>query len=235
MGAIAYRTFAEGSKPYLTLAGEELVRPLGVGSNWTTLRIVVQCGVTQNGTSNITGVNLAFGLCSGTARPYGSGNCLNGLYPLFTASTDTYAYTTNGGYSFYYSSATNCAKVVNGVATTGGGATATLPLAGSRRGVFIMTFSKGSPNFGCSIAYVGSGSGVQYQYDQTMRHAVEWCDTTSTGSPSITLNDLTTNLTGNTNTLAFNESAGPLDTLNLYWNKSQFPLEIYGIFVQRQA
>lgn len=231
MGAIFYRQFSEGSKPYLTLAGEELVRPLGIGSNWSTLRIAILCAVTPNGVSNITNGSAFFGLCSG-AKGFGASDCTNALG--WYANNESWAYTSNGGQNFYYAVGPTYAKKVAGVVTTAGSSNMSLSIIG-KRACFILTFAKGSPNFSASNVYISATAGGNYATDQTARHAVEWCDTTSTAGPSIILDNTTITATGNNAAVTFNETAGSLDSLNLYWSKAQFPLEIYGIFVAKQA
>jgi len=231
MGAIFYRQFSTGSAPYLTLAGEEYVRPLGIGSDWTTLRVALLCAVTPNGVSNILNLTSFFGLCSGN-QGFASSGCLNAIGDY--AADLTSAYTSNGGQNFHFISGATGAKEVAGIITAGSGVNYTLPIIG-KRAVLLMTVAKGSPNWSISLSEVSSAAGGNFATDQQTRHAIEWCDTTSTSAPVIILDGTTITYTGATASIAFSEVAGPIDSLNLYWNKAQFPLEIYGIFIARQA
>jgi hypothetical protein len=79
MANIGTRTFNLVDDKYLSLANEEWVRTLAIGTNWTKLRIGKLVSVTPDATSNLSGVELIWGLCSGKTNPFGAASTTNFL------------------------------------------------------------------------------------------------------------------------------------------------------------
>lgn len=231
MAAIFYRLFDEGSKPYLTLAGDEFVRPLGIGSNWTNIKVAIVSALTPNGTSDITGLSFVMGLCTGTEQTIASSFCKNAL--AFYGASRTANYNAGPPPYYDYTPLITGAKIVNNVVT---GASGSYTFTSGPTGVrHIMGFGilKGSPNytvsaFCTSSAYMG--------IDHTLGHTFEALDQAILGATGTwVFNGVISGIAHTGSVVAFDESAGVLDTLDIYWSKVDFPLEIYGIYVARVA
>jgi len=74
MASIGVRSFNLIEDKYLTLANEEYVRTLAIGSNWTRLRLGMLAALTPDGVADLQGVQCIWGLCAGigaipSARP----------------------------------------------------------------------------------------------------------------------------------------------------------------------
>ncbi len=231
MSNVAQRVFVlGGNTTYMTLANEEFVRPLSISNNWTKLRLGIMCAVTPDGTNNFLTTTFALGICSGQANPFGSNNTTNWTgVEIFPASTVNY--TANSG-NPYYAGASLAAmgKRVGNTNTTSqpGGVFQVGTNTGSvqRRSVLYIDITKGSPNY--TIAAFTQGTS-NMAVDYTFANFLDGMEQTSTPS----LNGVAWTAL-NSATFANSEVAGIYDTFDLFWSKSQFPMEIYAMAVYRQ-
>jgi hypothetical protein len=96
-----------------------------------------------------------------------------------------------------------------------------------RKTVQFMEITKGSPAFGVrqwAMPLTGMST------DFTAAHMLDGLEQSS----SITVNGVAMG-PGDTVNFTFDEVAGALDTVNIFWNKSAFPLEIHAVGAYRHA
>jgi hypothetical protein len=239
MATIGSRTFNLIEDRHLTLAGEEYLRPLGIGSNWTKLRLGLLVALTPNGTSNLPDCSLMLGVCSAATpfsgtQGYGAavtGNYLGADFTNRTGSDLTYG---AGSGNPYYYTVNKAARRRYGVTET------TASLGGSyslccatntgtlqRRTPLYVDITKGSPNYTLRPFFCSSAHAV---LDFTAAHLLDGLE--QSGVPVI--NGQTLQAESVTN-IACDETAGVFDTLSLFWNRAAYPLEVYALAVFRAS
>jgi len=232
MANIGSRVFNLVSDKYLSLANEEFVRTLAIGTNWTKLRLGMLMALNPDGTNNLSGTNLLFGLCSGKTNPYGSANTTNFLGMKFGAdiSSDLLTYVANSGNPYYWSGRGVIKKTV-ATPTVAGANTlefhriATNTGSLQRRSLHFVEITKGSPNF-TVVHWNLSATGVAKDF--TPAHLLEGLEQAG----SITVNGEALGA-GNSTAIAFTEAAGSLDSVDVYWNRAAFPLEVHALAAYR--
>lgn len=234
MANIATRTFNLIEDKYLTLANEEYARTLAIGSDWTKLRLGLLLALPTDGTNDLQGTELVWGLCAGKTNPFGAASTTNFLGMKFgsSATSDVLFYNANSGNPYFHSYRGLMKKVgatrslLNGnVAefhriTTNTGAV-------PRRSAHFMELSKGSPSFSVTLWSMPLTGMAK---DFTPAHLLEGLEQRT----SITVNGESLGA-GITGTAAFDEGPGALDTVDLHWNKAAFPLEVYALAAYRVA
>jgi len=231
MPVIAQRAFvlAPTTDTYLRLSNEEFTRQIdltGFGNSWNTLRISVHCAM-SDGAATVSNIQFFIGLCSGTAFPFGSNQCLHACGYIFGGATSTWTY--NAGTGSYYATGghygvrrvgvtelTDNAGVAGHNIVTNGGS----PQRRSIISALIQRLSATEVRMsGVTVGIGGMPSDVWYE------HFLYGADQNSG------MNVLNTLPVVNTQTLA--PGAGwetnPLDTLDIYWSSAALPLEIYAI------
>lgn len=238
MANIGSRLFNGVADKYVSLANEELVRTLQIGSDWTKLRIGVLLAVTPDGTNNLASAALVLGLCSGTAHPYGAASTTNFIGAAFHASTPgatsgTLTYTANSGNPLF--SATGTApltRVGTALGSATGSSTALLLTANTgttqRRSPLYLDITKGSPNYTVGRWSPATSQGQFQNGDCTPGEMLSVLENTA---PTW----LGLSLTSSSTTIAASEAAGAFDSVDLFWNKAGFPLEVYALAVARLA
>jgi hypothetical protein len=234
MATIATRSFNLIEDKYLALGNEEFVRTLAIGSSWTRLRVGLLVALTPDGTSDLQGVQLVWGLCSGKTNPFGAATTTNFLGSKWgtNAAGDTLTYNANSGNPYYWCGRSMMKKVgatksvLNGV-TTEFHRAATNTGSVQRRSLLLMEITKGSPNF-TMTAWNLAATGVAKDF--TPAHLLEALEQAT----SVVVNGETLGA-GTSVSTAFDEGAGALDTVDVHWNKSAFPLEIYALATYRLA
>lgn len=233
MANIGSRDFNLVGDQYLSLANEEYVRTLAIGTNWTKLRLGLLAAVTPDGTSNLNGVQLVWGLCSGKTNPFGASSTTNflGMKYGITSGGDLWSYVANAG-NPYFATERLFLKKVGGTITTASPAAgevhrvATNTGALPRRSVQFLDITKGSPNFTVTQWGITLGS---MSKDFTPAHLLDGLGQAGT----ITVNGESMNTMPAT--IAFSEVAGALDSVDIFWNKSAFPIEIHAVAAYRLA
>ncbi len=210
----------------IQLGAEEIVHPMGIGVNWTKIRIGVLFAV--NGVNTFKNGNLLIGVCQG-GIPYNSPNCIEfvgATISTYPASTWSYTVSTKA-----YSPAFNPPAMIYKKGTS-----VTTTLSGS------------SDNSSCWA--VGSGNKTAHFVELTKdvsRTQVTFKNyyVNANGTPTITwdfnrfLQDLenenavTGIQTGSTGTITPAGSSFAWDAVDIYWNKSTPTIEIMGYAVVR--
>ncbi len=234
MSNIGSRVFNLVSDKYLSLANEEFVRTLSIGSSWTKLRLGMLMALTPDEPNNLSGVLATLGMCSGKTNPFGAATTTNFLGTLFgsSAAGNTLTYVANTGNPYYWSGRAAVKRV---------GATVTLGTANAveshrfatntgalqRRSLHFVEITKGSPNY--TVIY-WSAPATGLSKDFTPAHLLDGLEQ----SGSIAVNGETFGA-GTSIALAFDETAGALDSVDLYWNRAAFPIEVHALAAYRFA
>ena len=234
MSNVAQRVFVlGGNTTYLTLANEEFVRPLNVGSSWSKLRLGVLCAITPNGVSNLSSVTFTFGICSGTSAPFGAASTTNWTGMVINGTVlGGLNYNANAGNPFFTASAiANSGTRVGSVNSLSnvGGAPRIVTNTGStqRRTPLYIDITKGSPNYTCACWHQPIG---QEASDWSFSSFLDGVD--ETGTPKLNNSSLDGT---SANTYAASEVAGTFNTFDFFWNQASFPIEVYAMAVSRLA
>jgi len=229
MAIIIQRVFATDTKKGISLGNEEWVRGLTIGTNWSRLRIGILCAANPDGTNNINGCSYALGVCSGTSNPFGAASTANFIGGGRSAGVLTY--TAGAGNPYYTVTSTTTLRRVGAITSTSGVGTlafASTVGAVQRRWPFYVDVVKGSPNY----------TVLGYHYDQTTPATTfsinSFLDATEQVSavPNLSGTLLATLLNS---AVACDESTGVFDTVDFFWNKSLYPVEVYALAVARHA
>ena len=245
MASIGARTINLVEDKYLSIANEEYVRQLSIGSNWTKLRLGMMCALTPNGTGNLLGCSLVFGLCS-AASPFANttgyasattGNFI-GMDVIISAGGSNnpgdWVYNAGSGNPYFSGTFTAVRRRYGSTATFAAfasGGSQVLPVAGVgstvRRGLVYLDITKGSPNYTLKPYNCTTAQGTM---DFTPAQFLDGLE--QSGTPVVNGQTLLTETAVNH---ACDESAGAFNTLDLYWNRAAYALEVYALAVYRAA
>ena len=243
MASIGSRTINLIEDKYLTLANEEYLRPLSIGSNWTKLRIGMVCALTPNGTNNLLGCRLVLGLCA-AATPFANtlgyagattGNFIGADVILKSSGLDDYGdfiYNAGSGNPYFTGTFMAVRRRYGSTATFAAFSSTNQAVAANngslqRRSLIYLDITKGSPNYSLKPFVM---TAAQAQMDFTPADFLDGLEQSSTP----VVNGQTLNTVAAVNH-ACDESAGAFNTLDLYWNRAAYALEIYALAVYRAA
>jgi len=246
--SIVERNFAYVPDKILKLGGATWLRPLGgpaLSAPWERIRIGVLCAATPNGTSNIIDALFLMGLCAGQTNPGSAfvtysfiGASMIGA--ATTAATRTLTYTAGAGNPYFASTVGLGLRKTQAfpslvTATFSGGLL--LPIAGfssgagvafyARRAIIILDITKtpgGSGGITLAVYYSTTAATIQ-GIDMRPDHLFEALD--QPGTPSVRGGTFTQVL--NSAVLTYSPLEGDVDTFELHWSNSTFPLEISAI------
>lgn len=236
MSNIGQRVFVlGGNQLYMTLGNEEFIRPMSIGNTWTKLKIGVLLAYTGDSTNNLTLASFMMGVCSGTTNGFRAATTTNFVGALMIgagadpANGSTLTYTANTGNPVF--SAAFPSHVTRVATTTAfnnpGSNTGFTPVAGTgtlvRRAAFYLTILKGSPNY-----TLQAFQSIQTSVDQPFYAFLDGME--QVGTPAI---NAVTYAAATAGTIAASETPGSLNAVNLAYNKTSFPAEIYAIAAYR--
>ena len=225
MSQILLRTIGSIDDKRLELANDQAARLFSIGNSWTQIRLGIRLAV--NGAATITGTPvLALGVGAGVTNKYGDATTDH----FFGIKSDSASWSWSSGPPGYYSgiylrptkrvgsTSTNNASVSTAGAFFVGAPT-------TNRSALLVDITKGSPNFTIQIGYCYISSGVQS--DVSLANFIEMMEVNALTSLSTVKGGYTN---GTSLTQAVDESAnGNLNAVQLYWNKSAYPIEICDI------
>lgn len=240
--AIITRLFSYVPDKAIVLGGGDFVRRIKFGNGWSRVRFGMLASVAPDSTRSFLNCSLWFGLSSSTGPPVGSKACENFIGVSFVGQPNTtvrtFTYNAGSGYP-YYSGSTGCAfwkaNKSRFYTQTAGGNGGVLPptLTGSRYRRFplivdiarnyqgsggVYTISAYCPTFGIADAY-------QNDYRPFELLGPNGIDNTGTPTPG----NHTQLVVCSAVAVNASEQFGGFDSLNIHWNLSQFPLEIYAV------
>jgi len=240
MPVIGQQTFvlAPTSDKYLSLTNEEFVRKLdltGFGNNWSRIRIAMNCSLANTGGGSIGPRFVLFvGLCSGTAFPFQSQQCVNAVGYVWgdpSGAQSGTGWTANAGNPYY----TSAGLGYYGIRKVGQGTqTATI---GSATWAFMATGGT-LERRGWLCADIGQTSTTGTQRGNTFNSAVASSDVwyehsvyaANQGGVPMILESLAPNNT-QTQTFGGGWNTNPLDTVNIFWGCPNYDLRIYALTV----
>lgn len=201
------------STKILTLSGEEALRPLAVGTNWTELRVALSMNFSDPGAS-ITGAGLAVGL---TASPLAGYKSASGEHFVGLVDTDATWTRVAGAQKYLTATGLQAATKVNGSLVTYSGTAAPYwlcdPTWGARN-CFILNVKKGAT---WEVGFAGNGANsdsATYDMPWTEIERAVPCATVSAMQSSLSGNYLSRTWTS----IAVNEATnGYLNTVAIYW------------------
>jgi hypothetical protein len=94
-----------------------------------------------------------------------------------------------------------------------------------RKSLHFVEITKGNPNF-TVVFWNLTATGVAKDFSPA--HLLQGLEQAG----SITVNGESLGV-GQTNSVAFSEAAGALDTVDLFWNRASFPLEVHALAAYR--
>ncbi len=243
MAIIGTRAFNLIEDKYLTLGNEEYLRPLSIGNNWSKLRLGLMLALPPNGTSNLTGCSLVVGVCS-AASPF---NTTGGYAAASTrnfvgvdvatdgsggAALGTLSYNAGSGNPYYSTTYSGARRRVGTTDTFVAATTLTHAVAQNtgtlqRRTLLYVEIAKGSPNY--TVKYYAA-NGTLAMLDFAERDLLDGLE--QAGTPVV---NTQTMFASSAMAVACDETAGVFDTVNLFWNRTTYPLEVYALAAFRMA
>lgn len=229
--SIVTQTYLDTSDRAILLRGNEYIKPIVMTERWTRLRIGALLSMTPDSTNNLIQGMLVMGLCSSVSQNWGSPTArflgaTAGSYP--TGSTVGTNWSFNSAPPSSFLSVGNIfvlSKILTTHTASAANYTLRLPLldANPRRGILILDITKGSPNYTLQM-FSGIAANVAASYGMSdLYNALEQVNS----APILGGNTFTQNTaTG----VAFSETPdNKLTTLNLYWNRWSFPVQLSGV------
>lgn len=247
MGVIYNRNFADGNQRFLSLNNSDYLRPIGIGTAWSRIRIGIHycVGTVSENAWPIRGGLFSLGICRNIqnspavltpSHAFGVGiggvpNSTSVINWTYNAGTAGNSYMSLGNFYFYRVVAGTFTTSNTGSFTTYAPTNTTLGGALARRGILIVDINKSALVTG-NITQGLAGNAVAHcaldLSTSDLYSALEWY----ASGPPIQGTNMTNLALGNT--LAFDESVnGGLDTVFLYWSHYTVPLELYQIAVYR--
>lgn len=224
---VVSRTYSSVVDQRISLHNDYIARTMSIGTNWTRVRIGFRWSLNDGGTI-VAAFSPFFwaGLCSGTTNPVGAQTPTNwfGFWwknPSIQWSPGSNVYSQLGG------SGMTPSKIVNGVQTNGT-SFGSFYISGltSVRSFMILEITKGSPNWQLNICVpVGQGPAGTDRVLQTLIDTMSVTPMQIVGQYDVSGNQA----------LAFDESAGSLDTINVYFGNDSRKLEISEIVYFKMA
>lgn len=239
MPVIGQRTFILDPTvdKFVSLAGEEFTRQIdltGYGNSWSKMRIALQIAIADTGGGNITNSHLAVGLSNGTTFPYGSQSCVHFCGFVFgSSSNSTWTRNAGGGNPYYTVQSWYEIRKIGVTETQAaiGSANFAIPVnTGSmqRRGWLATTMWQDATSI-TALAY--SESITVAVLDVWYEHFLY--ATGQQGSPQV-LETLPVAIS-NTISPGAGWNTNVLNTLDIYWSNTTYPLEIYAIAIEFTA
>jgi hypothetical protein len=224
--SIISRTIGAQTDLRAKLTNGQLIRNLSVLDNWNHIRLGLQLsfdGVAAQAGTPI----LAFGMNSGNALGYAdAGANFLGIRPNVAITSWLW----NAGAPAYFNtqSTWKLTKSLSGVVTDaahGGGAGFYFSSAvDTIRSALLVDITKGAPNY--TINSAGPQSTGAAQTDVTDALFLTMMEATNLSDVSTIVTGYAANVAG---TIAFDEVAGLLDSICIYWDKTATPCEISSI------
>ncbi len=239
MSSFVTTAFSDGNDISLQVNREEWVRTLAIGSAWTHIRIGLLWQVT--GTGSIAASNgFAMGMCSGTAHPFADPVTTTNFVGIYANNGLTFI--SNGLDSYFQFSntmlfvATKVATTLNTNATNAADSVACFvpnTATTNRRGIIYVDITKGSPNYTIGMTMPTANNSAQ-NIDFTVNNLLVGMNESFGSILSAEFPGVFS--TGNTPlTMAADEGPGAFDTVNIYSNFLNNPMEIQEVAVQKLA
>jgi hypothetical protein len=206
---------------HLSLGSDWIARKISRGSNWNKIRIGLQYQFVDQGT-NIAGTpRLWIGM--GTSLK-GVGN-YNAHFLGARTNTATWTRSVSNGVAIFSSIAFTASKMVGQTETTSGSASFNIGTQqNSRRWLIVVDIDKTTPS-AVAVTVYSSNNSVSGIYDFTYDLFLDAMEQAVPGNVSYAKTSVSTTMTVDEAT------NGPLDSVNIGWSRTNFPIEIAGLAV----
>ena len=203
-------------------------RTLLIGTSWTSIRLGVLCHWSDLGSNPGSSPRAYIGALSGkvAANHVLKSTTTNWIGALPGQTT----WTRNAGPPVYYAGSVNptpaCKKV--GATLTIGSTGSSVPhfsAAATARNIFLVEIVKGSPNWTVNYVFPNAAAGAQADKTTTILRAALEASTMANAAAAIGANYTT----GSAVAIAFDETAGSIDTFHIAWDKTVFTWKVHAI------
>lgn len=237
MPVISQRSFvlAPTTDKYVSLAGEEFTRTIdmtGIPADWSRIRIAINCAIADTGGGNLTNDFLFMGLCNGTTYPFGSQQTVNAVGVIFGSTVATWAYNAGAGNPYYSTTSFG--------GTRKAGINYTVSATGSIN-IYVPTPTGTVKRRGWLGANIHQVSSTQcamtiLSESSTTVAADVWYEHFIYGTNQVQFPYLLESLADDAGPISLTPGAGwnnnPLNTVDIYWTNTSYPLEIYAIALE---
>ncbi len=226
MASIISNSFANALSPDkgLSLANEEYVRKMSIGSNWNMLRIGVQCSWVTDCTVSLSGAAFVIGVCSGVTNTYSQGTTTNFVGANLCGQTATGNITANFNPPWYLTVSGACflRRVASSTTVTGGTTFGTIfnGTALTKRSIYYLDITKGSPNY--TMKLWGTQDGVSF--GSTEGTTAGFLGAISVATPAPAGSSALISIASSA--VACDETAGGFDSVSIFWNKTTYAVDI---------
>lgn len=210
------------------MSNSTFARPINLPTGWNKVRVGLRLTVGDLGVNPGSTPRFAFGLCHGTTNIIGDATCDNAIGAITNSASWA-----RGGVGYAGMAVTAFTKVGSTLTTGGtliGGSGIALAwtrtVAPFYRNCYLLDITKGSPNYTVALYYwsPGTTADVQdYDFYQAMLISGTMPSTLGAGASAY--------LQGPNASMAFDESTFNLNALGVWFNRSDFLLEIQDIAV----
>ncbi len=234
MASIVSNAFANALTPDkgLSLSNEEYVRKMSIGSNWNMLRIGVQCSWVTDCQTSLSGAAFVMGVCSGVTNPYAQSTTTNFIGANLCGQSTTGTVTAVFGPPYYLSVSGACIlRRVGSSTTVAGNTTFNTFFNGTgltKRSIYYLDITKGSPNY--TLKLWGTQDGTSFGAVEGTTAGFIGAISVATPAPAGSSAMITAI---NNATVACDETAGAFDSINIFWNKTTFAVDICYLQVYR--
>lgn len=226
MASIVSNPFANALTPDkgLSLANEEFVRKMSIGSNWTMLRIGVQCSWVTDCQTSLSSAAFVIGVCSGVTNTYTQATTTNFVGANLCGQSTTGSITANFNPPWYLTVSGACflRRVGTSTTVTGGASFGTIfnGTALTKRSIYYLDITKGSPNYTLKLwgTVDGASFGAQEGTTAGFTGAISAATPAPAGSSALT------SITSSA--VACDETAGAFDSVSIFWNKTTYAVQI---------
>lgn len=233
--AIKSRTISAALDKRITLLGDECVRTLTIGSSWSTLRLGIRLSINDFnslGAINLISPSLFIGLCSGSSAAFGASSTTNAL-GIRTAGNLIYHAGSPAVWGADSSPPTMypCKRVATTLTTGGTAYSTAIKLSqdpATSRQALVLEIVKGSPNF--TLEYACNNTDGTDLAIATLLTAMEGAAMSNVVTALGAKYARTTPMN-----FAFDEGAGSLDSINIFWGSTIATLEISDVLFVKVA
>lgn len=242
MALIGTTTFDDGADKYLELSNEEWGRAIAILGDWNKLRVGMMCAIVPDGTNNLLGAQMRFGMSTSKSDHLGSLSA-NLWYGITFASNGitllggTLTYNAASGFPWFEANLVGCVRsldsVLSGVEAAGDYAIPATTGSTLRRWPVVVEFEKSGTNL-IVVGWGVNNPGAPFtETDFTLNEFIEMFSSNPL-QPAIAGN----NLAGmSSNTFADHTTNagihGQTVAVHIGWNKVSTPLRVYAVGVSR--
>lgn len=235
-GIVTNTTDSSGAQNALSITNGEFARLMPWGAKWKKLRIGVLYRIQTNAT--LPACDMAIGICSGTANPYGSASCDNALVvDSGVGSGNVFTFAAGTDYAHFVSTFSDTAQKHNASRTrvpvggpSGSGLFRPAGVATARGAIIVQvtrTLLTGSTSYTIQLWSDADMSTTASQSDYSLNTLV--ADLTSTQAGTLIVG--TSSLSSGAQTVS--DANGAFNAVDIWWSSAAAGLELDAVAVAR--